>query len=454
MKFRLWPRTLVVQLIAVTAAAVVVSNVSVAVWFEKSNEAQNEASLIERVLDRATTVLTTLRAIPPASRPVVMKTLSSRIWQFTEIPRPAKTLPMTDAEQALARRLAQVLPPAAQKAPITVQLHEKQNFIADNQLPQGSDRNSEAVRIIVPLDRNTYLSAVNVRLPVDWPIEILVAAVTAILVASAAAALMARRVVRPLWDLTRAASVAAHGGNAPPVEEKGPDDVRNAAMAFNRMTEKVTKTMDAQRHLLSAVGHDLRTPITAMRINLEFVEEDELRERLLGNLDELQDLTEQVLSSARGTGGEIKRSVDLSALVESLVADLDDMGEPVTWQSHSPAPVSCRPNEIRRAVRNLVENAVAYGARADVQITDSGAGYEIVVEDDGPGIPEDDRQRVFEPFVRLETSRNSATGGTGLGLTLVKAIAEGHGGGVVLENRESGGLRARMILPRLDIAAQ
>ena len=454
MIFRLWPRTLVVQLIAVTAAAVAVSNLSVAYWFEKSNEAQNEASLIERVLDRATTVLTTLRAIPPASRPVVMKTLSSHIWQFTEIPRPNKPLPMTEEEQTLARRLAQVLPAAAQKAPITVQLHEKQTLIAETELPEGSDRESEAVRIIVPLDRNTFLSAVNVRLPVDWPIEIVVAAVTAILVASAAAALMARRVVRPLSELTRAASMAAHGGNAPSVEEKGPDDVRNAAMAFNRMTEKVTKTMDAQRHLLSAVGHDLRTPITAMRINLEFVQEDELRERLQTNLDELQDLTEQVLSAARGAGGEIKRSVDLSALVESLVADLDDMGEPVTWQSHCPAPFSCRPNEIRRAVRNLMENAVAYGARADVQITDSGAGYEIVVEDEGPGIPEDDRQRVFEPFVRLETSRNNATGGTGLGLTLVKAIAEGHGGGVVLENRESGGLRARMILPRLAVAAQ
>ena len=454
MTIRFWPRTLVVQLIAVTAAAVVISNLAVAYWFEKSNEAQSEASLIERVLDRASTVLTTLRAIPPDARPVVMKTLSSRIWQFTEIPPPARRLPMDTTEQGLAHRLAQVLPLAAQNAPITVQLHEDQKGISEDQLPVGSDPKSEAVRIIVPLDKDTYLSAVNVRLPVPWPIEIIVAALTAILCASGAAALMARRVVRPLSELTRAASLVAHGGNAPTIDEHGPEDVRNAAIAFNRMTEKVTKTLDAQRHLLSAVGHDLRTPITAMRINLEFVADDDLRQGLQSNLDELQDLTEHVLSAARGTGGESKRSVDLSALVESLVADLDDMGEPVTWQSHSPAPVSCRPNEIRRAVRNLVENAVAYGTRADVQITDNGAGYEIVVEDEGPGIPADDRLRVFEPFVRLETSRNSATGGTGLGLTLVKAIAEGHGGGIVLENREAGGLRARMILPRLDVAAQ
>src|ERR1700685_677071 len=135
MKISLWPRTLVVQLIAVTAAAVMVSNLAVAYWFEKSNEAQNEASLIERVLDRATTVLTTLRAIPPASRPVVMKTLSSRLWQFSEIPRPAKSQPMTEDENRLAQRLAGVLPAAAKKAPITVRLHEQPSDIADNQLP-------------------------------------------------------------------------------------------------------------------------------------------------------------------------------------------------------------------------------------------------------------------------------------------------------------------------------
>jgi len=219
------------------------------------------------------------------------------------------------------------------------------------------------------------------------------------------------------------------------------------------MTEKVTRTLESQRHLLSAVGHDLRTPITAMRINLEFVEDEDLREGLQQNLDELQDLTEQVLSAARGTGGEGKRNVDLSALVESLCADLDDLGEPVTWQNHDPAPVSCRPNEIRRAVRNLVENAVAYGNKADVQITNNSDGYDIVVEDDGPGIPEDEHTRVFEPFVRLESSRNAATGGTGLGLTLAKAIAEGHGGAIVLENRRQGGLRARMHLPRMAVQA-
>ena len=195
-------------------------------------------------------------------------------------------------------------------------------------------------------------------------------------------------------------------------------------------------------------GQTLRTPITAMRINIEFVEDHELRERLQKNLDELQDLTEAVLSAARGAGGESRRQVDLSALVESLCADLDDLGEPVSWAGHDPAPLQCRSNEIRRAVRNLIENAVSYGKKADVALQETPEAYEIVVEDEGPGIPEQDRSRVFEPFVRLEGSRNADTGGSGLGLTLVKAITEGHGGTVVLEDRPKGGLRVRMRLPR------
>ena len=261
--------------------------------------------------------------------------------------------------------------------------------------------------------------------------------------------------VRPLSELTRAAAVGAtSGGVVPRVPETGPEDVRAAASAFNAMTEKVKRTLESQRHLLSAVGHDLRTPITAMRINLEFVADEDLRECLMRNLDELQELTEQVLGAARGTGGETRRSVDLSALVESLCTDLDEMGEPVKWDLHAPAPIDCRPNEIRRAVRNLVENAVAYGGEADVKIDDSQDAYEIVVEDHGPGsIPDADHQRVFEPFVRLESSRNREGGGTGLGLTLVKAIAEGHGGAITLENRPEGGLRARLRLPRTVLTA-
>jgi signal transduction histidine kinase len=454
MKFKFWPRTLAVQLIVVAAVTVALSNIAVGLWFEYTNEQQNQSNLTDRVLDRATAVATTLSSIPPSTRGVLMDSMSSHLWKFSEIKHFTPKWPMNDFEQQLAKRIADQLPARIpNKHTIGVRLHKDLADLAPRERPEAPAPSSGLIQVFVPVDKDTMLSTVFLRPAAPWPLEIVVAAVVAILVTSVGAGLVARRVVRPLSELTQAAATVAVGSGTPHVNEEGPDDVRNAAVAFNAMAAKVTRTLESQRHLLSAVGHDLRTPLTAMRINLEFVADDELRDGLLRNLDELQALTEQVLSAAKGAGGETPRSVDLSALVESLCTDMDEIGEPVSWANHSPAPISCRPNEIRRAVRNLVENAVAYGHRADVRISDTSDGYDVLVEDEGPGIPENDHQRVFEPFVRLESSRNGATGGTGLGLTLAKAIAEGHGGAVILENRGSGGLRARMHLPRIVVSA-
>ena len=449
---KLWPRTLGVQLIVVTAAAVLISNLAVAAWFQLGNERLSESDQNERLLDRASSMSTLLAAIPAKAREGAAVAMSSGAWNYTLLRGKAVQLPMTDQEARLAARLKDLLPDDKANQPVSLKLI----FAGPPNDGRARSRRQPgpAVQMTLPVVRGTQLQATFFRPPSPpWPTEIVIAAAMAIVVASTAAAYISRRVVRPLTALAAAAGVAARGGTAPLVPEEGPDDVRNAAIAFNAMTNRVTRTMESQRQLLSAVGHDLRTPLTAMRINLEFVADEELRERLATNLNELQALTESVLSAARGAGGETKRNIDLSALVESLCADLDDLGEPVTWRAHGPAPLACRPDEIRRAVRNLVENAVAYGRRADVQICETSGAYEILVEDEGPGIPDDDRGRVFEPFVRLESSRNADTGGTGLGLTLVKAIAQGHGGGVVLENRTEGGLRARLSLPREAIAA-
>jgi len=447
----LWPRTLGSQLIVVTAMAVLISNLAVAVWFELGTARVNENALTDRVLDRTISTAQVLAAIPPDARKTAAETMSTGVWKF-EI-RDGRDIaePMNQTESALAARLRAQLPAGKAKYPVWASLRDLQPPTDVHGLPL---RPGPAFQFIVPVTAGTQLVATFYRPPTTpWPLEIMAAALVAIVAAATAAAYFARRVTRPLSQLARAASVIAGGGQAPRLRENGPHDVRNAAIAFNAMTDQVTRTLESHRQLLSAVGHDLRTPITAMRISLEFVEDAELRERLLKNLDELQELTEAVLSAARGTGGEVKRNVDLSALLESICTDLDELGEPVSWKTHPPAPLACRPNEIRRAVRNLVENAVAYGRKASVGLSQCDNGYEILVEDEGPGIPEADQGRVFEPFVRLESSRNEDTGGAGLGLTLVKAIAEGHGGKVTLENRAHGGLRARMRLPREVVAA-
>lgn len=445
---KVWPRTLGAQLIVVTAAAVLISNLAVAAWFQLGNQRLTESDQNERLLDRAASMSTLLAVVPAKAREGAAVAMSSGNWQFRLLHGKAAQLPMDDSEQHLAARLRDLLPDDKATLPVSVKATAEE-FPNDGRARPARRGPVPAVQMTLPVVRGTQLQATFYRPPSPpWPTEIMIAACMAIFVASAAAAYISSRVAKPLTALAAAATVAAGGGKAPRVPEEGPDDVRNAASAFNAMTDRVSRTMESQRQLLSAVGHDLRTPITAMRINLEFIADEELRERLATNLAELQALTESVLSAARGAGGESKRNIDLSALVESLCADLDDLGEPVTWHAHGPAPLACRPDEIRRAVRNLVENAVAYGRRAEVQINETQAAFEIVVEDEGPGIPDDDQARVFEPFVRLESSRNSDTGGTGLGLTLVKAIAHGHSGTVTLENRQEGGLRARLTLPR------
>jgi signal transduction histidine kinase len=445
-----WPRTLGAQLVVVTAAAVLLSNVVVASWFQFVQSRATESALNDRIIDRAVSAATLLSAIPAKQREAAARALSSNVWHFSIHHGKPDGLPMADDERAMAARVAALLPKHKTKESIIVDFRAPRN----GEALQSGTRPVSVITIMVPVVRGTDLMTTFYRPPpAPWPLQIVIAAVVAILTTSIAAAFIASRVARPLSQLATSASQAARGAQAEHVPEEGPDDVRRAAHAFNVMTDQVARTLARQRQLLSAVGHDLRTPITAMRISAEFIGDEEIRERLQRNLEELQDLTDAVLSAARGAGWEAMRKVDLAALIESVCTDLEDMDKPVTWVAHDAAPLMCRPSEIRRAARNLIENAVAYGGKADVRLTETPEVYEIVVEDSGPGIAEEDRIRVFDPFVRLESSRNSETGGSGLGLTLVKAIAEGHGGSVTLENRLEGGLRVCLCLPRKALGA-
>jgi signal transduction histidine kinase len=266
----------------------------------------------------------------------------------------------------------------------------------------------------------------------------------------AVAVWLAYRFSGPLQRLSAASVEMAQGRAVAPVPETGPYALRHAAQSFNAMSRRLMAMFDNQRVLLGSIAHDLRTPITALKIKSEFIADAELRERMRVSLDELQAMTEAALEAARtGMSEELSREVDVAALVESVCADLADMGGPVAFAEGTAVKALCRPNEIRRAARNLIENAMRYGLRARVAVRDEGARIGIVVDDDGPGLKPEEIERVFDPFVRLESSRSSETGGLGLGLTLARAIARGHGGDIVLENREGGGLRATLtMVPR------
>jgi signal transduction histidine kinase len=230
--------------------------------------------------------------------------------------------------------------------------------------------------------------------------------------------------------------------------ERGPEEVRRTTAAFNAMQERLHRFIDDRTRLLAAISHDLRTPITTLRLRAEFVEDEETRARILATLDEMQRMVEATLAFASEQASrDATRTVDLVGLVESVVGELVDLGADVQLEPSGRLPYPCRPTALTRALRNLVENAVRYGERARVRVVSDAAGVAIVVEDDGPGIAQDQIEAAFAPFVRLEGSRSPDTGGIGLGLAIARTIARAHGGDVTLANRTGGGLAATLSLP-------
>ncbi|CAN5444624.1 hypothetical protein BH10PSE12_BH10PSE12_23750 [soil metagenome] len=257
-----------------------------------------------------------------------------------------------------------------------------------------------------------------------------------------------RRLARPLNDLTGSAQQFARSGAADPVEERGPGDVRELTTAFNAMRARIFAMLDEKDRMLGAIGHDLRTPLASLRVRTESVEDDGERARMSETIEEMNRMLEDILALARaGRSMEPVLKVDLSALADAVVDDFLELGAPVDLVEGERIIGSVRPQLIRRALRNLIENAVKYGERAHVSVSRSDGALQICVTDDGPGIAEDRMEEMMQPFTRLEGSRNRETGGSGLGLALVRAIMAEHHGTLRLTNRAEGGLAATLILP-------
>ncbi len=258
-----------------------------------------------------------------------------------------------------------------------------------------------------------------------------------------------RRLSRPLRDLRLAAERFGPGDAAEPLPPSGPDDVAALIAAFNALRLRVSGMLDEKDRMLGAIGHDLRTPLAALRVRVESVEDDTDRTRMAETIAEMNRTLDDILSLARlGRPSEPLTEVDLAALVDAVVEDFRDLDAPVTFAETDRLRMRLRPALIRRAVRNLIENAVKYGEVAEVSIATAPRSVAIVVADHGSGIPPDRLSDVFDPFTRLETSRNRDTGGIGLGLALARAIVQEAGGDIALTNRAGGGLAATITLPR------
>lgn len=256
-----------------------------------------------------------------------------------------------------------------------------------------------------------------------------------------------RYISRPLHRLTKVANDFQPGMNEP-VPESGPPDTRQLISAFNAMNERVGAMLDEKDIMLGAIGHDLRTPLAALRVRIENVADHVERERMAAGIEDMDRTLDDILSLARlGRSAEPLEATDISALIETVVDEFDDLGQDVAFKRGERHVVKVRGVLLRRALRNLISNAIAYGNSAVISVEKSGDELSIIVDDPGPGIPDDKIEAMFDPFARAEGSRNRSTGGSGLGLTLARSIARTHGGDVRLENRPEGGLRAAIILP-------
>lgn len=258
-----------------------------------------------------------------------------------------------------------------------------------------------------------------------------------------------RRMTAPLAAVAQAADRLGRDVNAPPLAESGTVEMQQAASAFNTMQARLRALIENRTRMLAALSHDLRTPLTLLRLRTENVENAEERDKMLATIAEMDAMIGATLQYAREQAAdEPRRATDVTALVQSVVDDMADAGLDVAMTQSPPVSIDCQPTALKRALTNLIENAVKYGKRARVSLTTSPQAVEIAVDDDGPGIPEEQLSKVFEPFYRVEESRSRDTGGVGLGLAIAHTVVEAQGGTLTLSNRKPAGLRALIVLPR------
>jgi signal transduction histidine kinase len=306
------------------------------------------------------------------------------------------------------------------------------------------------LRVSIPLADGSWLSFIT-ALPAGGPAfsaQFLFSMAIMAMIILAVSVWAVRRVTAPLASLATAAERLGHDVNAAPLAETGTNETRQAARAFNDMQTRLRGLIENRTRLLAAISHDLRTPLTLLRLRAETVENAQERDKMLSTIAEMDAMIGATLTFARDQSvDEARRPTDLTTLLQSVVDEMHDAGFAVRMQPGEAIVYECQPAALTRAVRNLLDNAAKYGKSANVEIRRLSKTIEINIDDEGPGIPQQELTRVLEPFYRLEESRSRETGGVGLGLAIAQSIVQAHGGTLTLTNRQARGLRATIVLP-------
>ena len=473
MSFSPWPQSLFGRLLAASVAAVLIAQaVALLLIAQEREHFMLQGSVREWTRRIAETTLM-LAPLDPAQRTDALAQLMAaaplhppHAMSHPAAPHPRSgrgfgygflRLPMlTDFETVLREQLRAALgpgyrieigatpdppPPAVALPPAFLEAHElaqhparAQRYDVTVRFADGAGVTYRVLRMPggAPLPRNLFL---NLSLLVLLLVIVLYVA--------------ARNITRPLSDLARAAdSVGRDTRPAQPLAERGARELRDAARAFNTMQDRLHRYLDSRTRVLAAMSHDLKTPLTRLRLQVEALENPPMQARIGRELDEMESMVREALALFRGLDdGEPPTAIDIEELLAQIREEFTDMGAAVTVGGHALRPFTGKAHALKRCLTNLIANAVKFGTRAEILIED-GADLVIRVRDRGPGIPEEELERVFEPFYRLESSRNRDSGGTGLGLSIARDVAQAHGGSLQLANAPGGGLEATLRLPR------
>ena len=371
-----------------------------------------------------------------------------RLQPLFQPPGLSATLP--DFRQSLERQLRQVLGPDYQVAVTPTTEPNKTALILGRPGAEAFERGGQLydVNIGIPGGDALLFRLAQGQRVAPLPRSLLFNLILLAVLTAIAIYAVTRGITRPLSDLSRAAEAVGRDLRQPPLVERGSREVRDAARAFNTMQERMQRHVDSRTRVLAAMSHDLKTPLTRLRLRVATLEDPDLQFRVDRDLDEMENMVHGALTVLRGLNDdEPAEAVDINQLLGTLQTEFAEIGTPFEVQGRVGVLYAGKPMALKRCLTNLLSNASKFGGGVSVQVTD-GTAVTISVRDRGPGIPPEHLVRVFEPFYRVESSRNRDTGGTGLGLCIARDIAQAHGGSLTLSNLPQGGLQATLTLPR------
>lgn len=443
------PDRLAAQFALLLVGALLAANIAALILLSTERTRLGQEAAEDQEIERIIALVPALEAVAPHLRYEIARDASTPVARVAVGRRSLITVTRPDRRsRIMAERLGDAL--GARPVRVAIATHGPGGVMPRHDpMARDSDFGREIIAISIQLNVEGPESWLNVATrggfgkgrTVEGRVIVVILGLS-LLAVLGVGMIFLRHLTRPLTGLAAAARAAGHGDHAARVPESGAREMREVAIAFNTMQAQIAR-FDAERmRTMAALGHDLRTPITSLRIRAEMLDDD-MRLPMVRTLDEMTVMADGLVAYARGDGEvENRQSVDLAGLLTQLCEDRGaelELAMPVT--------VSGRPVALGRALGNLIDNAIRYGNGARVRLSHDEGGVVIDVDDDGPGIPDERLASVFEPFVRGDDSRSAETGGAGLGLSIARSIIRGHGGTIDLANREGGGLRARVRLP-------